>query len=617
MEASEPNDAPTPLLIPPRERLLGQGSVRVGRRTAVQAPAGCRPAADRLERALQELEPAGDGGGGTAIRAGLDDTLPGIDAFEVEIAERGINVRGNSEAALVYGLHTLTDLLNGARDGGRLRCERLSDHADFRRRGFYQDCARGKIPTVETLFALIDRLSRWRYNELQLYVETGFAFEKHPDLGVGLDPFTAADILAVRAYAAARQVRLVGSIASLGHMEWLLSLPGYTHLAELPGHHGYPGGTTLCTSDDRSLGLMRDLYAEYVPLFDADDFNICCDEPWEVGQGRSKEAAAEGGVAGLYIGFVRSLHRILTEEHGKRVNLWADVVLEHPDRIGEFPSDAVMLNWEYDGPSEKTLQRFADGRKIRGHGYPLMVCPGTNSWMTHGGNLDAALWNVRHFAAAGREQGAEGVLMTDWGDAGHRNSPAISLLPIAWAGAHAWNGAAVDEEAFVAHFCAEVLGQTGPGFIEALRELGRPPAGKPWSLYHGLVESATPPNAAYADLPPATPARMGIGLRGEWTDAAEAELGRVAARPERMPGLRSGGVAAGEAEELELAWDLDRLAAEKMLFERFGGGNRGLRDRLRNAAARLEALWLRGHRPSRLQDNLALLKAAAEGVART
>ncbi len=599
----------TPLLITPRSRQHLEGTLTVDARTTVDAPGSCRVAVEHVTQALRQSARS-HLGSRSSVLARVEEELQGIDAYKLSVTTDGVRIVGNNAAAVSYGLHTLAELIEAG--DGQLDCELIEDHADMGRRGLYLDCARGKIPTVSAVHALIDRLSRWRYNELQLYIETGFSFNDHPDLSEGLDPFTPGDIEAIRDYAAKRHIRLVGSLASFGHMEWLLSLPDYQHLAELPGHHGYPGGTTLCPTDPRSLQLMRELYSELVPLFDAEDFNICCDETWEIGQGRSKPQADAHGVAQLYIDFVSGLHQILTEDFGKRVNLWADVVLKHPERLGGFPSDAVMLNWEYDGHSERTLGRFAQGAAIREHGYPLVVCPGSNTWMTHGGNLKAALWNVENFVAAGLEQGSEGMLMTDWGDAGHRNCRAGSLLPIAFAGAHAWNGRAVDRRTFMEHFCRKELGQPEPSFVESLEELATPPSDKPWSLYHGLVEPADPPSPAYADMPPACPARMGIGLRKLWTDASIQELQRVADRPDHMPGLAVDRVTGSLASQFELSWDMDRLAAEKMLAEQKVRPASDLSPRLLDVGKRLEAIWLTDHRRSRLDDNLKLIRAAAD-----
>lgn len=612
------HDKPAGLLIPPKRRDPLGGVIGLHPKARLDVADACPAAVARLADAMAAIKPpphasTHDGPMIDVVHATLDPSVTGIDGFRVKISQAGIDLRGNTPAAVGYALHTLAELVEQSTHG-RLACEQIDDHADFARRAAYLDCARGKIPHLATVCRTIDRLASWRYNEVQLYIEAGFAFQRHPKISEGLDPFTAQDLREIQAHAAKRHVRLVGSLASFGHMEWILSLPEYLPLGELPGHWGLPGGCTLCPTDPGSIRLMRELYEEFVPLFESGDFNICCDETWEIGQGRSADRAKEVDIAGLYIDFVKQLHQTITGDHGKRVNLWADIALKHPDRLSEFPDDVVMLNWEYNGESDRTRDRFAQGKLIREHGYPLMVCPGSNVWMTHGGHWERALWNVRHFVAAGREQGAEGVLMTDWGDAGHRNAPVISLLPLAYAAAHAWHGEAIDDQAFINHFCRSVLKQADRRFPAALRELATPPAEKRWSLYHGLVEPPTGWSPAYDDLPPATPCRMGLGCREEWTDASRDELERVVARPDDMPGLAPDpdDSPASWTQQLRFAWDMDRLAARKMLHDRHGVTADDLPDRLHDAADRLAEVWRAEHRDCRLSDNLHLIRSAAE-----
>ena len=43
-------------------------------------------------------------------------------------------------------------------------------------RGYMLDISRDKVPTMETLFALVDSLAALRYNQLQFYTEHTFAF---------------------------------------------------------------------------------------------------------------------------------------------------------------------------------------------------------------------------------------------------------------------------------------------------------------------------------------------------------------------------------------------------------------------------------------------------------
>ena len=52
------------------------------------------------------------------------------------------------------------------------------------------DISRDKVPTMPTLFALVDRLAEWKINQLQLYIEHTFAYRGHEEVWRNADPMT-------------------------------------------------------------------------------------------------------------------------------------------------------------------------------------------------------------------------------------------------------------------------------------------------------------------------------------------------------------------------------------------------------------------------------------------
>ncbi|MCD4699929.1 MAG: family 20 glycosylhydrolase, partial [Phycisphaerae bacterium] len=340
-----------------------------------------------------------------------DPCISGDEAYRLTIRPYVIEILSSAAAGAYYAIQTLRELLTI--HGKTTPAMQIDDAPNLARRGVYHDCSRGKVPKIKTLRALIERLARWKINELQLYVENTFTFAGHPDIGRGYSPFTPDDILAIQDHCKKHHIRLVGSLTSFGHMEKILMLPKYRHLAELPGHNGWPGGTTLCPSDPGSIKLLRDMYAEFLPLFEADDFNVCCDEPWELGKGRSKNRAEKIGVGRVYLDFILKIHK-LCRKYGKRMNMWADIVLEHPEIIPLIPKDIVMLNWDYDLDGK----RIRRTKEITDAGLSVVCCPGTHGWQSHGSGLAVSMVNVAAFARTARRNGAEGFLNTDWGDFG-------------------------------------------------------------------------------------------------------------------------------------------------------------------------------------------------------
>ena len=377
------------------------------------------------------------------------------DAYRLEITPDGATITATADRGAYYGVQTLRELL--AVHGSQLPCQIIEDWPDFARRGVYHDCSRGKVPTVATLKALVERLARWKINELQLYVENVFTFHRHGAIGKGFSPFTPEELLDVQDHCRRHHVRFVGSLSSFGHMEKTLCLPEYRHLAETPDGAvaGFWGLMSLCATDPAAAKFIGELYDEFLPLFEAVDFNICCDETFDLGKGRSKARAEKIGKGQVYLDFILKLYAH-GQRHGKRVNMWSDILLEHPELLPQLPRDLVMLNWDYDING----RRIARSREIADAGLPQVCCPGTNGWQSHGSRMHESMGNVRQFAAEGRKCKAEGLLNTDWGDGLHRNFLGVSLHGFAHGAAQSWNGAAVpsDQAAFTRTFCHHAFG---------------------------------------------------------------------------------------------------------------------------------------------------------------
>ena len=60
-------------------------------------------------------------------------------------------------------------------DAERVQGIEIEDAPRFPERGVQLDVARDRVPTLETLHALVERLASWKLNRLQLYMEASFA----------------------------------------------------------------------------------------------------------------------------------------------------------------------------------------------------------------------------------------------------------------------------------------------------------------------------------------------------------------------------------------------------------------------------------------------------------
>lgn len=455
-----PPDPLDSLLPMPRRIERRPGAFRLSGALSLRPPpAFASPALDTLRLELERRGVA-LGPGPDAIELVLDGRAGHPrEGYGLVIEPGLVRIVASMSIGLNHGLRTLTQLVRAAekealtsgpqQEPGAFALPALSieDSPAFERRGVMLDVSRDRVPRMDYLFRLVERLAEWKLNELQLYFEHAFAYRDHERVWRGVDPFTPDEIRALDRHCASHGIELVPNQQSFGHLHHWLKHAEYRHLAEVPEGIVHPflgAGETqaepfsLCPTDPESLAFLGRLYDELLPCFTSGDVNVGLDETIDldggVRQGRSAAAVRAKGVGRVYLDFLESVHGLVSAR-GKRMQFWADILLHHPELVPEVPKDAVAMLWGYeaDHPFERETQTLAEA------GLPFYVCPGTSSWQSIGGRSDNMLANVASAAKWGSARGARGLLVTDWGDRGHLQPPSVSWSGYLRAADLAWN----------------------------------------------------------------------------------------------------------------------------------------------------------------------------------
>lgn len=588
-----------------------------------------RTAFERLRHHLEE--PVGDRPRlelrSTAAATGADLRLAvtgsgAPESYRLVVSPAGINLEGADPAGLLHATATLVQWLRvaarPAAGQGRLHLPavEVEDRPAVRHRGFMLDVSRDKVPRMETLLDLVELLSGFKINELQLYMEHTFAYAGHEAVWRDASPFTPREIRDLDAFCRARAMELVPNQNSFGHFHRWLVHPEYRPLAECPEgvEHPWALGTepfSLCATDPRSLELLEDLYDQLLPHFTSRRFNVGLDESFDLGRCRTREICEERGRHRVYLDFLQAVHRRV-RERGRRMEFWADIVLEEPEVIPELPPDAVALAWGY----EAGHPFLENGRAFADSGLEYHVCPGTSSWASIAGRTSNALTNLEKAAVAGRETGARGYLVTDWGDYGHLQPLPVSYPGLAAGAAAAWNPdrpVGRDEVATLldAHVFREAAGGGTSSAGTVTAELGD-------TYLHAGGRNVNGTALFFLLLRPGQALDQGrfesltaAGLEAA-RDHVEGQLAALAgsrmARPDREE-VRDELRWAGEALHFACDLGLARLAAGRAEpLESLPAATRGgLAARLEELLGRRRQLWLARNRPGGLQHAFAYL----------
>lgn len=497
------------------------------------------------------------------------DSAPNhLEGYELIISKDGIEIRFRALPGVRAAMATLRQLFREY--GRRLPCVRIRDWPDFARRGVMLDISRGRVPKLETLLDLAERLANFKINELQLYTEHTFAYRDYESVWRSWGALTGTEIQKLDARCRELGIDLVPNQNSFGHLRYLLEHPKVKKLAEVAESYEDASGefvrrpSTLAPNHPGTIPFLRGLYDELLPNFSSRFFNVGCDETWDLGRGQSKKLCQAKGKGPVYLDFLKRV-RAEVSTRDRRMMFWGDIILKYPRLIGKLPKEVIALNWGYEAthPFDREAELFAKS------GIPFYVCPGTSTWMTMVGKHDNALSNLRRAARAGRKHGAIGYLITDWGDGGHPQPLAVSWLPFVAGAAMAWNGNGFRESSLVPVLSRDIFQERSQRVAKAAFALG---------LAHQKLRftevNLTPLGAVIAAPPPAMRelfCRHGLKyyarIRGRDIQATLREVWKQLSVLRRA--RRSDSSVAGEIlrRELELAARMAEQSCKFMLWQ--------------------------------------------------
>jgi hypothetical protein len=358
--------------------------------------------------------------------------------YSLEIIQNGIKILADGIRGGFYALQTLRQIFTHE----SVPCLTIQDTPSFGYRGFYHDLTRGKIPTVDTLKTLIDDIAYLKYNSLQLYVEHVYEFTQTEEIVKKTGYITKAELQELDEYCKQNFIDFIPSLSTFGHMYEILCQEQFSHLAvenqitepnewaNRQMHH------TIDPTNPQSIELIKSLIDQYSQAFTSDYFNICCDETFDLKK-RYGEKEKE-----LYIDFVKKIIAHVKSK-GKKVMMWADILLAYPETIEYLPQDTIFLNWDYRAQPE-----LENVEKLAKLGKTQIVCPGTWSWNNFIENLLVGEPNICKMAEYGISNDAKGMLVTNWGDYNNICSLENSRYGLFLGGEKCWNPTAVIDQEF-------------------------------------------------------------------------------------------------------------------------------------------------------------------------
>jgi hypothetical protein len=246
-------------------------------------------------------------------------------------------------------------------------------------------------------------------------LEHVFDFASQPLVAPKEAALTPQEINALVDYGKKLYVTILPEQQTFGHLHHMLKYEIYSDVAERP--HGH----VLTPTKDQSYDIIKNMYADMVPLFPGPFLHVGGDETFELGHGQTAARVGEVGLGQVYLEHMKKVFGILQPYH-KQLMFWGDIAVRYPQLLGILPKDMIAVPWEYDAkPSfENIIKPYRDA------GLRVIVAPGAQTWNQLWPNLDTGYVNIRNFVRDGQKLGAIGMLNTTWNDDGE------SIYGMAW-----------------------------------------------------------------------------------------------------------------------------------------------------------------------------------------
>ncbi len=286
-----------------------------------------------------------------SVKTGSDPAIA-QQAYRLAIAPTGIEIVGNADQGLFYGVQTLVQLLKPGDSGNLvLPAGTIEDWPSLELRFLHWDTKHHQ-DRMETLKRYLDWSARFKINMIGFELEDKFSYPSHPVIGAP-GAFTPAELQEIVDYGLERFIQVVPQIQSPAHLAYVLKYPEFAHLRSDGSNY------QACLCDERTYDLIFSMYDDVIKATrGVQYFHVSTDEVYYAGIcAKCSRPYNPENRSLAWVDFARRAHEFLSKR-GRRMLAWVEYPVL-PKHIRLLPPD--LINAVMSGDPKQTREEVALG----------------------------------------------------------------------------------------------------------------------------------------------------------------------------------------------------------------------------------------------------------------
>lgn len=380
------------------------------------------------------------------------------EAYNLNVSKNGISIIATAPKGIFYGVTSLIQLIE--RSENNIPLCNIIDYPDMELRGISDDISRGQVSKLDNFKKIIETIARYKMNTYMPYIEDVIELKNYPSIGINRGALTKTEIEELHKIAKENFVEIIPIFQTLGHYENILSQPEFLKYAP------FPGAASLDVSNPDIYPFLENMLKEVFELFPSEYINIGADESYDVGLGSSKKLLSNNSLAEIHLQHYLKVFEIC-KKYNKKVMMYSDILLNHPEIIDKLPKDIIPVDWHY-----RPDYIYPSTITFASKGFNYIVSPSVWNFVTTFPINYLAFPNIKYITLAGINNSSMGMINSNWGDFGAETFKELVYLGYAYSAAISWNSNIENDNSFLINFFEDFFNAKDTGIAEVYQILG-------------------------------------------------------------------------------------------------------------------------------------------------